>query len=70
VSDIEIAVKMLGEDRIVFGTDLPIGGAAAGKWNVAKIGAARISDRAKERILGQNILDILGRVRQAGGAHW
>ena len=68
VSDIEIAVELLGEDRIVFGTDLPIGGAAAGKWNVHKINAARISDRAKERILGQNILEILGRVTRTGGA--
>jgi predicted TIM-barrel fold metal-dependent hydrolase len=67
VSDIEIAVELLGEDRIVFGTDLPIGGAAAGKWNVAKIDAARISEGAKKRILGQNILDILGRVTVAGG---
>ncbi len=62
VADLEIAVRLLGEERIVFGTDLPIGGAAAGKWNVDKIRAARISDRAKERILGQNVLDILARV--------
>jgi len=63
VSDLEIAVEMLGEERIVFGTDLPVGGAAAGKWNVDKIDATRISDRAKERIFSQNILDILGRVK-------
>ena len=44
------------------------GGAAAGKWNVAKINAAHISDRARERILGQNMLDILGRVTRVGGA--
>ena len=62
VADLEIAVKRLGEERIVFGTDLPIGGATAGKWNVDKIRAARISERAMERILGQNILEILARV--------
>jgi uncharacterized protein len=78
VSDIEIAVEILGEDRIVFGTDLPIGGVAAGKWNVDKINAARISDRARARILGHNMLDILSasqrasakcdRVTRVGGA--
>jgi predicted TIM-barrel fold metal-dependent hydrolase len=68
VSDIEIGVEILGEDRILFGTDLPIGGAAAGKWNVRKIDAAHISERAKERIFALNILEILGRVTKAGGA--
>ena len=65
VSDLEIAVEILGEERIVFGTDLPIGGAAAGLWNLDKIQAARISDSAKARILGRNILDILGRVSRS-----
>lgn len=63
VADLEIAVGLLGAERIVFGTDMPIGGAAAGKWNVDKMRAARISDRDKERILGLNILEILDRVR-------
>jgi len=64
VSDIEIAVEALGEERIVFGTDLPVGGAAAGKWDVDKINSARIGERAKARIFSQNILAILGRVRR------
>ena len=62
VSDIETAVRLLGDRRIVFGTDLPIGGPAAGRWNVDKIKSVRIGDEAKERILGRNMLDILGRV--------
>lgn len=64
VSDIEIAVELLGEERIVFGTDLPIGGAAAGQWDVDKINSARIRQSARERIFSGNILDILGRVRR------
>jgi predicted TIM-barrel fold metal-dependent hydrolase len=62
VSDLETAVDLLGADRIVFGTDLPIGGAAAGRWNLDKIRATPISDKAKQRLLGSNILEILGRV--------
>ena len=64
VSDIEIAVELLGEERIVYGTDLPVGGAGAGKWDVAKLRSARISERAKERIFSENILAILSRVRR------
>jgi predicted TIM-barrel fold metal-dependent hydrolase len=65
VADLEVAVELLGEERILFGTDLPIGGAAAGRWNVDKIHAARISDSAREQILGKNMLSILTRVGQS-----
>jgi uncharacterized protein len=64
VSDIEIAVELLGEDRIVFGTDLPVGGAAAVKWDVDKIRSARMGEQARARIFSQNILDILARVKR------
>jgi predicted TIM-barrel fold metal-dependent hydrolase len=62
-ADIECAVKMLGHERIVFGTDLPLGGIGAGLWDLVKIRSLRVSDEAKEAILGGNIQEILDRVR-------
>jgi predicted TIM-barrel fold metal-dependent hydrolase len=40
VADLQYAVERIGADRILFGTDLPIGGAASAKWNMTKIRSA------------------------------
>ncbi len=54
VADLQFALEHIGADRILFGTDLPIGGAPSARWNMAKIASA-ISDPAVLRgILGEN----------------
>ena len=57
VDTIEYAVKAVGEDRIVFGSDYPF---FSQYDEVAKVKAARISDQAKEKILSKNLERILG----------
>jgi predicted TIM-barrel fold metal-dependent hydrolase len=58
VDAIEYAVKTLGEDRIVFGSDYPF---FSQYDEVAKIKGARISDQAKEKILSKNLERMLSR---------
>ena len=53
---IELAVKELGPERIVFGTDSPLLDPAVQK---AKVTAADINSRAKDLILGPNMARIL-----------
>jgi len=54
VADLQFALERIAPERILFGTDLPIGGAASAKWNMAKIRSA-ISDEAVLRgIFGEN----------------
>jgi uncharacterized protein len=57
---IEEAVRLAGADRVLFGSDamFPLGRDVA--VQKACIEAARISDRAKERILGLNTLRVFG----------
>jgi predicted TIM-barrel fold metal-dependent hydrolase len=53
---LERAVKVIGDSRICWGTDWPF-------WDqrpaLARIKSLRISDKSKERILGENIMRIL-----------
>jgi len=58
VDTIEYAVKTVGEDRIVFGSDYPF---FSQYDEVAKVKAARISEQAKEKILSKNLERILAR---------
>src|ERR1051326_7020668 len=59
VADIQFALERISADRILFGTDLPIGGAASAKWNMVKIASA-VEDRAQQRaIFGENALRIV-----------
>lgn len=53
---IELAVRELGADRVVFGTDLPLLDPDVQK---AKITSAEISPEARQKILGQNLARIL-----------
>lgn len=50
---IEMAAKELGGDRLLFGTDMTMEG------GVGKLLGAELSDDQRERIFGQNMLDIL-----------
>ena len=52
----EMAVRELGEDRILFGSDIP--GRSYGS-QLAKVYGARISDTAKAKILSTNLKQIL-----------
>lgn len=53
---VEYAVRQLGVDRVVFGSDWPIRDFAAQK---ARITGARLSRAEKNKILGQNIARLL-----------
>jgi predicted TIM-barrel fold metal-dependent hydrolase len=54
VADLQFAAERIGVDRILFGTDLPIGGAASARWNMAKIASA-LPDAAHQRaVFGEN----------------
>jgi uncharacterized protein len=59
---IERAVDLVGADRILFGSDLPIRTLSS---QLAKVLGARISDDAKDKILYQNAAGILQRARQS-----
>jgi predicted TIM-barrel fold metal-dependent hydrolase len=57
---IEAAVRLLGAERVLFGSDayFPVGRDYSAQK--ACLEAARLSDRARERILGLNALRLLG----------
>ena len=54
---IEFCVNELGEDRVYFGSDVP---GVDWAFTLAKVSRAKISDTAKEKILGGNAAAILG----------
>lgn len=51
------AVNAIGADRVVFGSEMPMNDP---KHEIAKITGLKIPDEAKEKILGLNMLRILG----------
>lgn len=54
VCDLQFAIERIGADRILFGTDLPIGGAPSAKWNMAKISSAVPDQNQQRAIFGGN----------------
>ncbi len=54
---IELCVNELGEDRVLFGSDVPGVDLA---FTIAKVEGAAISARAKEKVLGTNAARLLG----------
>ena len=63
VADLTFALERIPVKRILFGTDLPIGGAAAGKWNLAKIRSANLTEAQERAILGENAVELMAGVR-------
>ena len=57
VSAIEYAYRVVGADRIVFGSDYPFFDPAE---EIKKIRRANIPEKAKEKILGKNMEELLG----------
>lgn len=55
--DIEYAVKIVGEDRVLFGTDAF---GAPYHTNIGKVSGAAISDEIKEKIFWKNTYDLFG----------
>ena len=53
---IEFAVQGVGEDKVLFGTDMPL---LDGVQQLAKVETAQISDQAKRKILGLNAIRLL-----------
>ncbi len=62
VADIAFALEHIGVERILFGTDLPIGGASSAKWNLVKIGSALANDRQRRDVFGENALRLISQV--------
>jgi predicted TIM-barrel fold metal-dependent hydrolase len=54
VADLQFALEHIAPARILFGTDLPIGGAASAKWNMAKIRSAISDAEILRGIFGEN----------------
>jgi len=54
VADLQFAIERIGAGRILFGTDLPIGGAASAKWNMVKIRSAVPDEVDRRAIFGAN----------------
>ncbi len=63
VADLQFALEHIPASRILFGTDLPIGGAAAGRWNLAKIRSAFSSDSDLAAVLGGNAERLVSEIR-------
>jgi hypothetical protein len=66
VCDLQYALERIDPGRILFGTDLPIGGAPSAKWNMVKIASAVSDDRIRQAILGGNALRLIAGVKGAG----
>ncbi len=54
VADLQFALEHIGAERILFGTDLPIGGAPSAKWNMVKIASAVPDPASRSAIFGEN----------------
>ena len=61
---VEMAVRELGADRVVYGSDVPGRGFAS---QLAKVLGADVPDAAKRLILGENLRRILTPILQAKG---
>jgi hypothetical protein len=59
---VEVLVRALGAERILFGSDSPF---RDPKATIASVQAARISDAQKERILGANARELIERLAPA-----
>jgi predicted TIM-barrel fold metal-dependent hydrolase len=53
----EFLVNGAGEDRVVFGSDMPL---IEPRHQIAKITTANLSDEAKSKVLGLNAIKLLG----------
>ncbi len=53
---IKEAVEEVGETRVIYGSDMPFGHPS---FEIKKVEAAKLSERQKELVLGQNIKNIL-----------
>jgi predicted TIM-barrel fold metal-dependent hydrolase len=63
VCDLQFALERIDPARILFGTDLPIGGAPSAKWNMVKIASAVRDETTRQAILGGNALRLIAGVR-------
>jgi predicted TIM-barrel fold metal-dependent hydrolase len=63
VADIAFALERMPAERILFGTDLPIGGAGSAKWNLIKIASAVPDEAQRQGIFGENALRLISEVR-------
>jgi len=63
VCDLAYALERINPARILFGTDLPIGGAPSAKWNLVKIASAVTDEAVRQAILGGNALRLIAGVR-------
>jgi predicted TIM-barrel fold metal-dependent hydrolase len=63
VADLAFALERIPAERILFGTDLPVGGPAAGRWNLAKLESAPLSSAQRRLILGENAMRLMSEVR-------
>ncbi len=66
VCDLQFALERIGPGRILFGTDLPIGGAPSARWNTVKIASAVPDESARRAIMGENAVRLIG-AGSAGG---
>ena len=61
---IKFLVEGAGEDRVLFGSDMPEQDA---RYQVGRVATADISDEAKRKVLGLNAIEVLGLGRDGGG---
>lgn len=52
------AVKAIGADKLIYGSDFPMGGGI--EFEISKIMLAKINEEEKERILFRNAIELLG----------
>jgi predicted TIM-barrel fold metal-dependent hydrolase len=63
VADLRFALEHMPAERILFGTDLPIGGAASARWNMVKIRSAIHDESQLAGIFGGNALRLVPAIR-------
>ena len=61
---IKFLVEGAGEDRVLFGSDMPEQDA---RYQVGRVATADISDEAKRKVLGLNAIEVLGLGPDGGG---
>src|SRR5260370_10671514 len=60
VADLEFPLERMPAERILFGTDLPIGGPASARWDMVKIRSAVRDEKLLAGIFGENALRLMG----------
>lgn len=62
VADMAYALEHMPAERILFGTDLPVGGAAAARWDMIKVRSVPMTKEQEKAVFGDNAMRLVAGV--------